>query len=563
MPNRRSSIGLLAAIAATIVLSATAGGAAIFDFPRFGVDDANITMVYARNLADGHGFVFTPGYERVEGFTSLGWTLLVAGAFLVSDAPEPLILGISVLLCGFSVFAVLRIVSLLTTALPSPDRHNQMFGAPVLLALVWLVGIPGFYVWNTIALMDLSLWTALVHAAALLLVLDVSTGATKKWIVWALGCVTMALVMSRPEAIAVAPGLLGLAIVMSVDILGDWRRAAARFVPAGTMCLLALVGITVFRLAYFGYPLPNTYYAKVSPDSLYTATEGIKYIWRFLLWQPTYILLLAVNFVAGVYTASRGSDRTVGQRIVFVTSCIVLGGMALPLAGGGDHFGSFRFLQPFVPLMIVPLTYGFAQMLMREDGLLAPPRIRKISVLAILVASAIWPFASWSHFKKHHEIDLEFVLARRYRELADAINLVFPQEPRPRIGAVVTGALGLGYDGRLVDLMGLNWSAMGHSTGDRKGLRDHSAFNEDVFWSAPPDFVEPLNTTNVPQQVDVLFATLYLNEIHRTSRFRSAYQPGYYRTSIAFVSGFFSKTWLETGAPPGFIPLPWTDDVVP
>ena len=33
-----------------------------------GVDDANIYMVYMRNLAEGHGLVFNVGGERVEGF---------------------------------------------------------------------------------------------------------------------------------------------------------------------------------------------------------------------------------------------------------------------------------------------------------------------------------------------------------------------------------------------------------------------------------------------------------------------------------------------------------------
>ena len=46
--------------------------------PRQGVDDADITLVYATNLGQGHGFVYNQGGERVEGFTSALWTVTEA-----------------------------------------------------------------------------------------------------------------------------------------------------------------------------------------------------------------------------------------------------------------------------------------------------------------------------------------------------------------------------------------------------------------------------------------------------------------------------------------------------
>ena len=43
-------------------------------------DDAFISFRYARNLATGHGLVFNPGFERVEGYTNFLWVLMLAGA---------------------------------------------------------------------------------------------------------------------------------------------------------------------------------------------------------------------------------------------------------------------------------------------------------------------------------------------------------------------------------------------------------------------------------------------------------------------------------------------------
>lgn len=47
-------------------------------FPYGLVDDAYIPMTYARNLVEGHGIVFYPGGERVEGFTSPLWMFVLS-----------------------------------------------------------------------------------------------------------------------------------------------------------------------------------------------------------------------------------------------------------------------------------------------------------------------------------------------------------------------------------------------------------------------------------------------------------------------------------------------------
>ena len=89
---------------------------ATFDRPRVGIDDANIIFTYARNLAAGEGLVWTPGYERVEGFSTLAWMLLSSCAFGLSPWPERTIGVVSVLLCGVALAAALAIVEALCAA---------------------------------------------------------------------------------------------------------------------------------------------------------------------------------------------------------------------------------------------------------------------------------------------------------------------------------------------------------------------------------------------------------------------------------------------------------------
>jgi len=52
-----------------------------YEIPLTGIDDANIFFTYARNIAAGEGLVYNAGGERVEGFTSLLYTLVCAGVY--------------------------------------------------------------------------------------------------------------------------------------------------------------------------------------------------------------------------------------------------------------------------------------------------------------------------------------------------------------------------------------------------------------------------------------------------------------------------------------------------
>lgn len=87
-PSRRflRIFNLLAAF--LLCFSATYYALHELNYPLIGTDDANIYFVYARNLANGYGFVYNIGGERVEGFTSLLWTVIAALAYKFTDVPE-------------------------------------------------------------------------------------------------------------------------------------------------------------------------------------------------------------------------------------------------------------------------------------------------------------------------------------------------------------------------------------------------------------------------------------------------------------------------------------------
>ena len=51
-------------------------------------DDEMVSMRYAKNLAEGHGLVWNPGGERVEGYTNLFWVLYLAVIHLLPVDPS-------------------------------------------------------------------------------------------------------------------------------------------------------------------------------------------------------------------------------------------------------------------------------------------------------------------------------------------------------------------------------------------------------------------------------------------------------------------------------------------
>ena len=84
-----------------------------------------------------------------------------------------------------------------------------------------------------------------------------------------------------------------------------WRSGLrTALLPAATFGA-ALLALLLFRLGYFGYPLPNTYYAKVSPDLPTNLWNGGAYLAGYLFLNPA--VLFAAIAHAGLLVQWRRS----------------------------------------------------------------------------------------------------------------------------------------------------------------------------------------------------------------------------------------------------------------
>jgi arabinofuranosyltransferase len=468
-----------------------------------GMDDANIAMVYAQNLADGHGFAYNVGGERVEGFTSLLYVLIAAAIFSISPFPELFIHGLGILLAALAVF--LSMVSLRPFA-SYPTSASVQVRPLHLVMIAWAVGSPAFIIWTTVSLMDVGLWCFMVTCSAVVVLFEIGSRQPSPLRLAAISMLAALLPLTRPEGFVVAPILiLTYALGRRLNSTA-WGTVRTSLLVPGLAFLMTAAGLTAFRIAYFGFPLPNTYYAKVSPNVIHNITEGARYFESFVAAQQLMIfVLLAIvlglvrnaGLVAKVIASGRAaaepdSKRTRIRVAQFVVSALAIVGLLVPVYGGGDHFAGFRFYQPIWPLLLLPiifLVYDLSSTLAARSDYDRrhfewAAAFASLPILFGLVA-APWPSQPQSTLLE------QFVIAEDGRRLGVGLNRLFPSAP-PEVGVTAAGGVKYTYHGPVFDLLGLNNVAMGHSPGKRLGYKNHAAFNKDVFWSNAPPVVLPI-----------------------------------------------------------------------
>ena len=305
------------------------------------VDDAFIGLRYAANLLAGRGLVFNPG-EAVEGVTNLGWVLLVAGAGWAAPAALPWLAKA----LGTACLAV-------ALALVAAAHRRLAPEAPaweICLLPVLVVAQPET-LYFSLAGMETGL-AALLLAGMLRCVLDEPPRL-------ALAAALAGLLFTvRPETVVLLPAFLALAAV-------PWLRAR-RGAPAGRRPFLrALLGagglfaalvlaVTLFRLAYYGAPLPNTYLAK-GPAG---AADVLGRAWDLLLGRNPHA---PPPFGGALFLALAGYGAWSLRRRplpALLLAAAVGTGLLFAVYARLDWTGTGRYFGPYAPLAAVLLVRG-------------------------------------------------------------------------------------------------------------------------------------------------------------------------------------------------------------
>ena len=558
-------LNLRIAISAVIALLAVAIALKAFEVPvreddesvvvnlaGVGIDDANIFFTYARNVAAGHGAVYYPGGESVEGYSSTLFMLLCSVGFMVTDNIEFYVLLINaVFFCGTLISLQLFLHGMAKERLPEESQISSrelltVNWAASILLWAWLLVSPAYVIWTTVTLMDVGLWTFVFVSGSLATVTkalqpDRSSLHLNLWIVLML--------LTRPEAYYLCLVWIVVIIISQMKIGISLVNSIQCVRPAIFCYLITVIVLTAGRYLYFGYPLPNTYYAKVSSDLLYNLKLGVGYLVEFLKAEPWAGAALLMNFlvVFQTFRPRKSTQDAKGASAVVLISLITLFASITPVLTGGDHFNYFRFYQPYWPLMALAGLYYFRKYFLVESL----PTMRKpirvgVSTLALigtmlLAQTPPWTIIFQSHGLAQPTIANEFQLALGGRQLGamltlwnEDLNSEIGEEHKSRsLGSLTTGGIGYTYRGPVLDMLGLNNVEMAHSGGDRKGNKNHAAFDKDIFFEQSPDFFAPRRLNHRIQSREEVFPFNSGNEfwatalkgLDRDERFLEKYSP--------------------------------------
>lgn len=306
------------------------------------VDDSFISFQYVKNALAGQGLVYNPG-ERVEGYTGFLWVALLTAAASIVRTVSVVDLA-RVLGVGFGVLTILLVCRF---ALNVAGRRGPL----ALLAGAFLAAHAGFAAWGTAGL-ETTLFAFLVFAGAYAYASFLKTGrhALLAPAIFAVAS------MTRPD------GLLFFGLTwLHLLVMDAWQ--SRRLLPSrrALLCLAMFGAIYLpyfgWRFAYYGYPLPNTFYAKVG-SGLYQYARGLRYLSDYVVtygavlalapaallllrrkreaWRDYFLLLIAVYTLYIVYVG--GDGLGFNRFVVYIAPLVYL----LAQEGFGDLFGRLR-----------------------------------------------------------------------------------------------------------------------------------------------------------------------------------------------------------------------------
>ncbi len=368
-------------------------------------DDAMISMDYAKSLYKGCGLVWFCGADKVEGFTNLGWTLYMYLLHLLNLPPSktPLLVQITgaifLIISGYLVFL-------------SSEKLKK--GSGIWSATIFLFYMPAIY-WSLMGMEVSAL--LLITSLSLYLYLNGKKGILP--ILMALG------VFIRMDYI--------LVVVFFLLLLDNFKERGMVILSV----LLTVLGMTVFRILYYGDILPNTFYLKASGLSIYLYLRGLYSLLKHLILYNPFLYILCFLWVIKNF-------KTKLARVFLIVFSLM--SVYIVYVGGDvweSSFQSNRFMLNIFP--IVAITSGVSLSKIRNI-------IFKLSFL-LLSLTGLHP----SRLKVFINPKDEFHISYNERYLRKILRIKDMTERGAKIGVVMAGMPPYYLENRVfIDLLGKN-----------------------------------------------------------------------------------------------------------
>ncbi len=288
------------------------------------LDDAFIAFRYAENIVAGDGPVFNVG-ERVEGYTSFLWMILLAlgrlsGADIVIFSK---VLGLA--------FAVGNII-----LLANAHRFIRAIDSGVSVIATLLLGSTGIFLAWGVSGMEVTLFTFLISLSLLYYISITDSDDYRKFSILGVLCGIMSL--ARPE---------GLLVTGILILYQSYRSIKKGNYPVAYLVVFFLIIYLPYfwwRYNYYGFLLPNTFYAKVGWN-IDQVIRGLRYLVRFGI--PSLMILLPMIDPIGISAWFKKYGKLTILPLVAAVYSIYI------ISVGGDSMPAFRFFTPIMPIFCI------------------------------------------------------------------------------------------------------------------------------------------------------------------------------------------------------------------
>jgi hypothetical protein len=446
--NKNSPVKFILLISALFYLAFILGTSFLIKDERYFtlVDDAMISMRYARHLAQGHGLVWNIGEAPVQGFTNLGWTLIMGFLHLFPFAASKISLAVMITSAGILLANIFVVYQISQTI--SPDSKY----APLLAALITAFYFP--LVFWSLRGMEVGLLTLLINTALL-----------------------FALKQQKTIFIGV---ILGLAILVRMDAAASAMLIAVYFFvkKKSWLPLLSILftgaAILLFQNYYFGDLLPATYYQKVTG---YTTFDRIRHgLLVFNDFASRDVLALFLISVAGIAFYRQRTSESFLLLGIFFFQC------AYSIYVGGDYAepetnAANRFITQGMPALFILFSWIIDRILTdlktaQPQLAFAHPKVNPaipLAIMALLIISG----EPWFNYA----IDNAPLLKADIRRVKLALHIKGNTSPQAVIAVHAAGQIPYYSERAAIDLLGLNDPVVAKGPGQGDFYPGHNKWN--------------------------------------------------------------------------------------
>lgn len=460
---------------------------------QFIQDDSFITLRYVENFLDGKGLVFNDG-EKVEGYTNFLWLLLISKLKFVSNllSFDVSLVTITQLLSMIFSFIVLIYSFFFTKSLIKrflPENRNSMHRTIFSLLPAFLLSQATPMIYWGVSGMETSLFVLLTMISLHRFLTGNQESADPVFVI-----VSVLNSLTRPEGILIFLLIISFSAMRKIPDSPNHKKLFYLMINSkvGKEILLYSIPVLIyliFRIIYYGYLFPNTFYAKTGFTAEYLS-RGIDYVVSGIgnnFFFGLLLILPTLNFLKqDLSSVTKFYFYFIITYLLFIT---LIGGDVLPID---------RFILPVMPVVFIFSAIS----LFRIVGLIHNGFLKNAVMILFVIAFLLSGYLNYERNKTVMESkrSYEVGLVSKMSVYAEWIKRVESEREKKRGHVVVAlstiGAFSFYSGANIIDIVGLTDQYIAHNPLEVEGIDEElpvlwkeRRYNAEYVLKRKPDFI--------------------------------------------------------------------------